>query len=231
MIRCVIVDDSPLALDLLEDYISKVDELHLIRKFTNALEAIPFIESKNIELVFLDIHMPDISGMDLLKKLIKKPKIIFTTAFPNYAVAGFELDAVDYLLKPFSFDRFKKAADKAVSLIHTSGIKKNEEAFIYVKSGYDKVKINIREIHYIEALKDYIKIYTGEKKVLSLMSMKEILELLPKDEFVRTHRSYIIAVNKIKRVSSKSVLLENKEVPVGAMYRKEFVRFLESRNI
>jgi DNA-binding LytR/AlgR family response regulator len=231
MIRCIIVDDSPLALDLLEDYIGKTGFLELAGRFTNALEAVEFLKSGHIDLVFLDIQMPDITGIEMLKSLKNKPAVIFTTAFEFYAVEGFELNAVDYLLKPISFERFKRAADKMFHQYELEKISNSLNQVIFVRSGYETLKIKTAEIQYIEALKDYIQIFTQDQKILSLMSMKEILELLPQGEFVRIHRSYIIPVDKISGVAARKVLLDKKEFPVGDIFKDEFQKLIRARKI
>jgi two-component system LytT family response regulator len=231
MIRCIAIDDSSLALDLLEDYIRKVDYLQLVKRCQSAVEAAAIIRKGTIDLIFLDIQMPDITGIDLLKSLNPKPKVIFTTAFPNYAVEGFNQDAVDYLLKPFSFERFKKACDKAEQLLKLESNASKPEECIFIKCGYETVKVNIQEILYIESLKDYIQIFTPEKKLLTLMSMKEILNILPTGQFVHTHRSFAIALNKISSLAGRKIMIGDKEIPVGDIYRKEFQELLKSKGI
>lgn len=224
MIKCVAVDDSPLALRLLEDYIHKVNFLTLEYSFTNAIEAAGILRRKKAHLLFLDIQMPDISGISLLGALEYKPKVIFTTAYPDYAVEGFNLDAVDYLLKPFSFERFFKAVSKAKEQLNELFLQETEAdaAFIFVRSGYETVKIVLNDIMYIEALKDYVQIFTVHKKIVSLMGMKEILAGLPGEEFVRVHRSYIIPLSKVTRITSRKVYIGEKEIPLGESFRKEF---------
>ena len=231
MIRCLTIDDSPLALDLLDDYIAKIPGLKLVARCNNAFDAIELIRKGRIDLIFLDIQMPDINGIELLKSVSQKPKVIFTTAFPNYAIEGFELDAVDYLLKPFTFARFKKAADKAIQLIRMENNPLPVSNTIFVKSGYETVRIQVHDITYIEALKDYIQIFTTSQKILSLMSMKEILALLPPGEFARVHRSYIVALRKITRVSARKVMIDSKEIPIGDNYKTAFQELLRERKL
>lgn len=231
MIRCITIDDSPLALDLLDDYISKIEYLKLVRRCSSAAEARELLSRQAVDLIFTDIQMPDINGLDFIKSLKTKPKVIFTTAYPHYAIEGFDLDAVDYLLKPFSFERFKKAISKVFQQMELEKRMDDENKCIFVKSGYEVVKISIKEIEYIEALKDYIQIFKKDQKVLTLMSMKAILELLPAGEFGRCHRSYIVPLSKVSRVSSRSVFIGHKEIPIGEMYRDEFQKLLKSRGI
>jgi DNA-binding LytR/AlgR family response regulator len=227
MINCIIIDDSPLALELLEDYISKVDYLKLVKRCTSAVEASEALKKGDIDLVFTDIQMPDITGIELLRSLKVKPKIIFTTAFQNYALEGFDLDATDFLLKPYSFDRFKKAVNKVFMQKEMEKKMEAEAKVIFVKSGYEVVKIPVNKIEYIEALKDYIQIFTDQQKVLTLMSMKQVLELLPSGQFARTHRSFIIPLTKITRVGTKIVRVGTKEIPIGDMYRESFLQLLK----
>lgn len=226
MIRCIAVDDSPLALDLLEDYSKRTGILSLEHKCTNALEAAKILSKGKYDLVFLDIQMPDFSGIDLAKNISKPTRIIFTTAYPDYAVEGFNLDATDYLLKPFSFERFSKAVNKVVEQMQKEKLSLQlpvtEDKFIYVRSGYDTIKILLRDIYYIEALKDYIQVFTAHGKIMSLVSMKEILHMLPGEEFVRVHRSFIVPLSKISKVSPKRIFIGKKEIPLGDVYRPVF---------
>jgi len=231
MINCLAIDDSPLALELLEKYIGDIGYLRLIKSCTNALEAIEILRKGNVDLIFLDIQMPDITGIDLLKSLKVKPKIIFTTAYPNYALEGFNQNASDYLLKPFSFERFKIAVEKVNRQLQLEKNEESDNEFIFVKSGYETIKIQIKNILYIEALKDYIQIFTKEQKILSLMSMKEILELLPFGEFIRVHRSYIISAGKITKVAPRRIYIGEKEIPIGNIHRDEFAKFLKEKKI
>src|ERR1041385_5604577 len=226
MIRCMVIDDSPLALRLLEDYIGKVDFLALEHTCTNAIEAAGILRKKNIDLLFLDVQMPDINGISLFNSLEHKPKVIFTTAYPNYAVEGFNLDAVDYLLKPFSFERFLKAVSKAKEVLEPRipalGPPEPNAPFIFIKSGYETVKVVLGEIRYIEALKDYVQVFLKEKKIVSPMGMKEILAELPPDEFIRVHRSYIVPISRITSIGSRKIHVGDKEIPVGDSFRKDF---------
>ncbi len=232
MIRCLAVDDSPLALDLLESYIQKVDFLSLERKCNNAVEAIDVLGKNNIDVVFLDIQMPDVTGIDLLKTLHKKPKVIFTTAYPEYAVEGFDLDATDYLLKPFSFERFLKAVQKVQSQLlaeQENEISENEKTFLFVKSGYESVKIFLQDILYVEAMKDYVQFVTPGKKILSLKSMKDVLEEVPEEEFIRVHRSFIVSKSKITKVTSQKIFIGQHEIPLGDIFRPAFLEWFNEK--
>ena len=237
MLRCLAIDDELLALDLLEDNIRKVPFLELVKKCMSAFEAIEVLRQEKIDLIFLDIQMPDVSGIQFLKSLSKKPPVIFTTAFEKYALEGYELDVIDYLLKPFSFDRFLKAVNKAreyLNLTGNTGIPASIEGtngadnYIFVKTDYKLVKINLNEILYIEGLKDYVKIYlkTTERPLITLSTMKTMEEKLSPREFVRVHRSYIVAIHQVQFIQRNSVHLVNKEIPVSEHYRDNLFKII-----
>ncbi len=231
MIRCLAIDDEMLALELLEDNIRKVPFLELVKTCRSGFEALEIMTHQKIDLIFLDIQMPDITGIQFLKSLSDKPLVIFTTAYEKYAVEGFELDVIDYLLKPFSFDRFLKAVNKAKDYL---GLKEragnnplSEEpfvapAFLFVKADYKLVKVTMKDILYIEGLKDYIKIYSGEKPVITLLSMKSMEEKLPAADFIRVHRSYIVNLRKINFIQRSVIMIGAAEIPIGENYRDAF---------
>ncbi|HTX88441.1 MAG TPA: LytTR family DNA-binding domain-containing protein [Bacteroidales bacterium] len=230
MIRCLAIDDEILALDLLEDNIRKVPFLELVQKCRSALEAMEILRKEEIDLIFLDIQMPDISGIQFLKSLRRKPLVIFTTAYEKYALTGYELDVIDYLLKPFSFDRFLKAVNKAQDFL---GLRDRLPAsqgpaadparnFIFVKSDYKLVKINLADILYVEGLKDYVKIFAGERPVITLMSMKAIEEILPAPAFIRVHRSFIVNIRKILFIERGHIKVGSREIPISMHYREAF---------
>ena len=233
------IDDENLALDLIEDDILKVPFLQLVKKCKSGIEALDVLQTEKIDLLFLDIQMPDISGIQFLKSLPHKPLVIFTTAYEKYALEGFELDVVDYLLKPYSFERFLKAVNKAQE--HLSILEKNpalpsaEEIsfsnhFIFVKSDYKLVKIEIAEIQYIESLKDYIKIIVGDKPVVTLSSMKAIEEKLVAPDFIRVHRSFIVNLRKIQYIHRNFVKVGDKEIPIGDNYKENFLQVINQKN-
>lgn len=233
MIRCIAVDDSPLALDLLENYISQVKDLSLERKCTNAIEAADVLSKKEIDLIFLDIQMPDITGIDMLKALQIRPKVIFTTAYPDYAVEGFNLDASDYLLKPFSFERFEKAVNKVRAQLEAErshDAQEREQNYIYIRSGYDTIKLSLDDILYVEAMKDYVRYVTKQQKVLALKSMKEVAAELPEDQFIRVHRSFIVPRAKISRVSPQKIFVDTYEIPIGESFRPAFFEWFNRKN-
>jgi DNA-binding LytR/AlgR family response regulator len=238
MIRCIAIDDEKLALDLIEDDILKVPFLQLVKKCRSAIEALDVLQAEKIDLIFLDIQMPDISGIQFLKSLPHKPLVIFTTAYEKYALEGFELDVVDYLLKPYSFERFLKAVNKVQE--HLSVQEKNQEQtaeeisfsnqFIFVKSDYKLVKIEISEIQYIESLKDYVKIVIGDKPVVTLSSMKAIEEKLIAPDFIRVHRSFIVNIRKIQYIHRNFVKVGEKEIPIGDNYKDNFLQIINQKN-
>lgn len=233
MISCIAVDDEPLALDILENYISQVPNLDLKGTFTDAISAWGFLQKNAIDLVFLDIQMPDITGTQLARSLNKRqPLIIFTTAYSKYAVEGFNLNAVDYLLKPFDFTRFLESVNRAAEYktIHEKTSISEQESAIFVKSDYQNVRINTRDIIYIEGLDDYIRIHVENgKSIYTLMSLKSILDKLDKiceNDFIRIHRSYIVSVKKIKRIYNQMVLVNDKELPIGKSYTDEVKKII-----
>ncbi|WP_406684549.1 LytR/AlgR family response regulator transcription factor [Seonamhaeicola sp. MEBiC1930] len=234
MITCIIIDDEPLALELLEDFISKISFLELVASCSNGFEATNILHQKKIDLIFTDIEMPNFSGIDIIKSLEYKPHFIFTTAYSHYAVEGFNLNAIDYLVKPIPFHRFLKAATRALNLItekpETTITNEHitEPDFIFVKSEYENLKVNINEIKYIEGLKDYIKIYTGNRKpILTLNSLKKFEDKLRQNNFIRVHKSYIVSINHIHSVQRNRILIDEKRIPIGISYKNEFIKKID----
>ena len=230
MIRCIAIDDEMLALDLIEDNIKKVPFLELVQTCRSAIEAMEVLRNQPVDLLFLDIQMPDISGIQMLKSLHNKPLVIFTTAFSTYAKEGFDLDVIDYLLKPYSFERFLKAVnkvheymdlhDRAISQATTKEIVASP-TYLFVKADYKLYKINLCDILYIEGLKDYVKIFITEKPIVTQMSMKTLEEKLPSHDFIRVHRSFIVAFNKIDFVQKHMLTIGKKEIPISEHYRDQ----------
>lgn len=218
-LKCIAIDDEPLALKLMEQYIAQFPSLQLTGSFEDAISGAEFLQKHPVDLLFVDINMPDISGIDLVRSLKIKPMIVFTTAYRNFAHEGFELEALDYLVKPIDIKRFTRAVDKAVDYYNYKNHQKGsaESEGIYVYSEYKLVKVPLDEIEYIESMEDYIKIYTthDEKPVLTLMPLKKVLEKLPQDKFRRIHRSYIVAVGKIRSIQNRKVRLTKAELPVS----------------
>jgi DNA-binding LytR/AlgR family response regulator len=226
MVRALIVDDEPLALDILEDFISKVPFMELAGRCENALDAAAMLNKDNINLLFLDIKMPDITGIQLLKSLKNPPVIIFTTAYSDYALEGYSLDVLDYLLKPISFERFLKAANKANDYLAQqapTAPNEPEADYIFVKTDYKIIKINFSDILFLEGLKDYIKIYTvNTKPILTLQSLKHFEAKLPTSKFIRIHRSYIISLQKIGSITKNRVVIGDKYLPISDSFKDPF---------
>lgn len=243
MINVIIVDDEPLALDVLETYIEKLPKLNLVQRCKNAIEANEALENHDIDLMFLDIQMPQLTGTDFLKTLSKPPLVIFTTAYANYALEGFELNAVDYLLKPISLERFMKAVNKAVEIVEMqnnngttdTADKKEQSDFIFVKADKKLVKIKYNDILYIEGLKDYVIIRMDSGRVITLQTMKSLEEKLPEHLFKRIHRSYIVGIDKIKAVVGNMVEViekgQAKHLPVGKNYRDQLLEIINENRL
>jgi DNA-binding LytR/AlgR family response regulator len=228
--RCLIVDDEPLAQQVMEKFAGKVQFLEIAGKCSSAAEAIEVLQHTMVDLIFLDIHMPKLSGLDFIRNLINPPQVILVTAYSEYALQGFNVNATDYLMKPVPFDRFLKAVNKAYELyrLKDKSINNTDPAsqkYLLVKSGYQTIKIMIDSILFIEGLKDYVKIYTeGKKPVLSLLTMKGLAASLPPAVFIRIHKSYIVAIERITTISRNRVMIGDKWIPVGENYREEFRR-------
>ena len=224
-VRCVIVDDEPLAVGLLVQYVEKVPGLTVVFKTTHVLEALQVIEAGNADLLFLDIHMPELSGMQFMKIIGNRCKVILTTAYTEYALEGYEHDVVDYLLKPFSFDRFMMAVVKAKERLEQRQAMPEKETpdHIFVRAEYRIQKIDLDSIFYIEALRDYIAFHTPAGKILSLESMKKMETVLPAAAFIRIHKSYIINRNKIEFLDRGKVVINGQYLPVGETYRERFM--------
>ncbi len=229
--RCIAIDDEPLALKLIAEYASRISFLSLEKTFTNPDEAKAWMQQNETELLFLDIQMPDINGMQFYKALTKKPPVIFTTAYSEYAVDGFNADAVDYLLKPFEYDRFLKAAFKAKEYLEFLSNQDLQMASIFVKVDYQLMKINLKDIDLIEGLDDYIRIHIKPKPVLTLMTLKSLQEKLPSHEFVRIHRSYIVPAGKIESFGKSKVKVAGKEIPVGSSYNEVYQQLLKTKGL
>ena len=228
-ISCVAIDDEPIALEVLEEYMSRTPNLELLKTFTDGFKAIEFIKENKVQLIFLDIQMPQITGIQLLKSLPEPPLVIFTTAYSNYAIEGFNLNAIDFLLKPFEYDRFLKAINKAGEYILYRDRQTDAVAgsgFIFVKSDYQIVKIDLTDISMIEGMDDYVKIFTSKKMILSNMTMKDILSKLPSPGFTRVHRSFIVSLSHIESVRNKRIKIGEKFIPVGDSFADSFYKLL-----
>ena len=236
MMRCLIVDDEKLALDLMEDNIRQVPFLQLVARCKNPLDAMEILNSESIDLIFLDIQMPGITGIQFLQSLKNSAMVVFVTAYEKYALEGYNLDVLDYLVKPVSFERFLKAANKALELFNlrnnqskSSGEPADHPGYIFVSADYSLVKINIEDITVIEGLKDYIRIHLGPsaKPVITRMSMKAIEDKLPSQQFIRVHKSYIISIHRIASIRKGRILIDHLEIPISDNYREQFFKRIE----
>ena len=247
-LKCIAVDDEPLALDILEDYISKVPFLELVKRTENAIEALQLVQAGGIDLVFLDVQMPDLTGIQFLKIATGKSNYILTTAYSQYALESYDLNVSDYLLKPIAFDRFYKAVEKVHNLVNKTVaatpapapvLTANTAAapvqpiqdFIFVKTEHKIQKIQLDDILYIEGLKDYISIFTKAERVITLQNMKKMEETLPHSQFIRVHKSYIISLDKIESIERSRISIFSKIIPIGDTYRDEFFKRIDSKNL
>lgn len=237
----LIVDDEPLALDVLETYISQLPDLNLVGRCTNAIDANEFLKKNEVDLMFLDIQMPQLTGIDFVKSLANPPMVVFTTAYSNYAIQGFELNVLDYLLKPISLDRFMKAVNKATEQYEmmqndgTAWLGDENAEFFFVKADKKLVKVNFSDIVYIEGLKDYVIIRQNHGRVITLQTMKSLDEKLPSHLFRRIHRSYIVALEKITAIEGNMVEVIEKDkpklIPIGKLYRDQLLKIIEKNKL
>ncbi|MBZ4189592.1 LytR/AlgR family response regulator transcription factor [Niabella beijingensis] len=217
--NAIAIDDEPIALEVIKTLSAKVPFIKLEGVFTNAFEAIDYLQKNKIDLIFLDIKMPDISGIELSRSLANPPMIIFTTAYTEHAVEGFELNAVDYLLKPFSLVRFIKACTKAQELFSLKNSKTQEVDAVFLKDGYEQVRVMLDEILYIEAAGNYLNVVLKNKKIMTRITINDMMQLLPAERFTRIHRSYIVARDKVTRFNKQSVFIDLLEFPIGNSYQ------------
>ena len=237
-ITCVIVDDEPIALNLVESYVEKTPFLVLRKKCSSAIEAMEFLKEEPVDLLFLDIQMPDLTGIEFSKMLPKETRVIFTTAFDEYALEGFKVEALDYLLKPFDYAEFLAAANKAntwFSLVkgkQQTTLSKEKE-FLFVKSDYKQLRIKLADVLYFESLKDYIKIWLKDnpKPILTLMSLKSLEEELPATEFMRVHRSFIVSLKNIEVIERSQIIINNQRIAVSEQYKPKFMEFVNRNSI
>ena len=234
-ITCIIVDDEPMALQLLESYVLRTPYLQLKGKFSNGIEVLQFLhEKKQIDIIFMDIQMPEIDGLELSKKIPIQTKIIFTTAFDQYAIEGYKVNATGDLLKPFNYIEFLEATEKAKQLLLPT---KNKEVeipdYIFVKSEYKQIKIFLNDIIYIESMKDYAKIFLTSQSspIVTLLSLKKLNEELPKEKFMRVHRSFIVSLEKIEIVEKNQIVFGKQRITVAEPYREQFENFINARSI
>ena len=231
--KCIIVDDEPLAIEIMESYVSKVEQLKLAGTFRNAVSAFTYLQQNPVDLIFLDIQMPKLSGIDFLKTLKNPPKVIFTTAFRDYALEGFELEVADYLLKPIPFDRFLKAVAKVLHQpnVNTTPPAKTESSdnYVYFKVDKKMVRTRMTDILYIESIKDYVKVKTGDKEIVTQQKISYLEESLPKEQFIRIHRSFIVNREKIDAYSATDIEIGKYHVPIGRNYKNDVMKILGTK--
>jgi len=238
-LNCVIIEDEPLARNLMIEYVKKVPSLNLIEAFSNPLAAMETLRSASIDILFLDVQMPEITGISLLKILKKRPLVVLTTAYSQYALEGYELDVADYLLKPITFERFLKSVDKITQRLESAPIvqqfpvepSSSSSPFIFVKDGTKLVKVKLDEILYIEGLKDYVTIHTVHQKIVTLQRLKTLEEQLPANKFIRIHNSFIISLDAIDVIQKNEVQIKGVALPIGDTYRKSFKEFIERNHV
>jgi DNA-binding LytR/AlgR family response regulator len=232
-IKCLIVDDEPPAREIIRRYAEQVPSLDVAGECENAIQAFAFLQQQPVDLIFLDIRMPQLNGNDFVKALSTPPKVIFTTAYPEYALEGFELNAVDYLVKPVRFERFLKAVQKAFA---TNNVKhsveppvaedKKPDSFVYFRADRKMIKVMLDDILYIESMKDYIRVFTKQSTVITKQSISSVEAMLPDKEFIRVHRSYIVSLNKIKSFTNELIGIEKADIPIGKLYRNEVIKMI-----
>ena len=223
-IKCIIIDDEPLAVEKLSIYISKIPWLKQEASFNNAIDALNYLKTQDIDLIFLDIQMDEFSGIQFLASLKAPPKIIITSAYAQYALQGYEFDVTDYLLKPFGFERFIVATDKVFNqLVDTKTIKRN---YIFIKSGYTMERVIIDDILYIEGMQEYLQIVTGKNKLMTLQTFSNMESLLPINNFLRVHKSFIVAIDKIDKIERNIIKIKDKSIPIGLSYKERFDKLL-----
>jgi len=228
MILCIAVDDEPKALDVLSIHAAKAPEIDLVRTFTNPKDALAFLKDNFVDLIFLDINMPGISGLQFVEKLQSKPYIIFTTAYSEYAIDSYNFEAVDYLLKPIEFDRFYKAINKVKKQIQLNSLQQDSllSKFIFVKDGYKQIKICIEDILYIQSEGNYLNIVSNNEKVLVRMTFQSLMEKLPANLFFRVHLSYVVNFSHIQKIEDNHIFIQDTKIPMGIKYREKLLNFL-----
>ena len=224
IIKCIVIEDEPLALERTKSYVQKVSYLNLIGEFNNGVDALGFLKTNKVDLIFLDIEMDDLTGIELLKTLVKPPKVIITTAYENYALKGYELKVSDYLLKPFSFERFLKAVEKTYEEFRTKSI--DDKDYLFVKTEYRMEKVSFKDILYIEGMGDYRNVQTPNKKILTLQTFGELEKRLPKDKFCRVHKSYLVAIEPIEFVERNRIKIGEKRIPISETYKNRFFELI-----
>ncbi len=230
MLKAIVIDDEPLALEVIKSLTDKVTFVELTGYFTNSFEAMGFLQTNKVDLIFLDIKMPDISGIEFLKSISNPPMIIFTTAYSEHAVESFELNAIDYLLKPFSLARFLKSCNKAYEHYELRNNKNDSSSgisYVFIKSGYDHIRVEFNDIRYAEGNGNYVVLVLENKKIASRLTMSEAEALLPATDFIRVHRSYIVSKKHIRKVDKKNIWVQQTEIPIGSAYEAEIEKIIK----
>jgi len=240
-IKCIAIDDEPLALQKMHDFILRVGYLELLAEFDNALDALEFLKSNTVDLIFLDIQMEELTGVQMLEAMTNKPKVIFTTAYDEYAIKGYELDVCDYLLKPISFSRFLQSCEKVHKILipekedeYQPVIKSDSnptDEFFFIKNGNITQKVDFDKVFFVEGMKDYLRIHTVDDKIMTLLSFKKLEQSLTYPQFVRIHKSYLVAVNKIKSIERNRVTIGNQILPIGESYRRQFFDVVDKKRL
>ncbi len=229
MLTCILIDDEPSAIDVLSIHAAKIPALNVLASFTNPFEAHAYLKNNPIDLIFLDINMPGLSGLQMLDTLSFSPRVVFTTAYSEYAVDSYDYQAIDYLLKPIEFDKFHRAVNRAEETLNQkrneNGVKRD---FVFIKDGLKQIKVIIAEIRYVQSDGNYLNIYTSSGRVNTRMTLRQICELLPQEQFRRVHNSYVVNIEQIERIENCRIFIPDGEVSVGPAYREEFFRFLEA---
>ena len=238
-INCIAIDDEPLALEKIREYIKRIGYLNLLSDFDNAIDALEFLKTHNVDLIFLDIQMEELTGIQMIETLQDKPKVVLTTAYDEYALKGYELDVCDYLLKPISFQRFLQACEKVYKQIDPEIKTKKEHIvrsennndlnYFFVKNCNKTQKIDFDDILFVEGMKDYLRIWTDEEKIMTLLSFKKLEELLPSEKFIRIHKSYLISIDKIESIERNRIKIGGERLPIGNSYKRQFYKIIENR--
>lgn len=228
--KAIAIDDEPLALDVIKKFSKNISFLDLKATFTNAFKALDYLQNEKIDLLFLDINMPDISGIEFFDSLKQKPLLIFTTGYSEHAAQGFDMDAVDYLLKPFSLPRFMKSCNKAYQQFSYQFSEEKDSNFFFIKTGYKQIKVSFEDILYLEGLGNYVTFVLQNEQILSRNTFAEVTDQLPKKKFIRVHRSYIVALNKIEKIEFNVITINKKRIPISKTYRKDLAVALENLN-
>lgn len=240
-INCIAIDDEPLALEKIREYIKRIGYLNLVKSFDNAIDALSFLKTNKVDLIFLDIQMEELTGIQLMEALQTKPKVILTTAYDEYALKGYELDVCDYLLKPISFQRFLQACEKVydvlfplqntINNIPSQDLSESATGYFFVKNGSITQKINFEDILFVEGMRDYLRIWTQKEKIMTLLSFRKLEDALPKLGFIRIHKSYLISINKIDCIERNRVIIAEQRLPIGESYKRVFFNTIDERKL